>query len=810
MDIEKIELTEEQKLIVNSQEDLIIEARAGTGKTFSLIRYAIMNQRKSKIYIVFNRSIQQESEIKFNELGIKNIKVMTLHALAYRQIVYGSKYPFYREGKKELPECKIPDLIKLFNLSEEDNHTIYKILYYAEKKVEQFCNSDVSDISEFSLYDYISSDTAKTYYLNNELDINKYAFLIWKAMDTKSIYCTHSFYVKKYQLSKPILKYDIIMVDECLPYNSKVLLADGTTLPIGQIVENKLSIEVLTYNEKTKKQEINKIVNWSFNATHNKLYKIIFDDRFLECSYNHKIYVSGYVTNINGVIQYEFFPQENRWVEASELKENYYCQMDDGSYKLINRIDIIRFNQKYTYDITVENNHNFYANGVLVHNCQDLNPVMIDIFVNQKGRKIAVGDTHQAIYGWRGAVNSIKKLPFKKLYLTNSFRFHQGIADEGLKVLSFKQGKEEGFNFQTLKLIGKGVRDSVIKTRAIISRSNFALLLKIIQSSYKSIYIEGGLDSIVKLNHGFHLLDLYFLHNKRYNEIKNYYILNNFKSLKQMAKYYNDLDEPSINNALIFFELNDNFQFDKILEHIKSTVVINQQDADMVFSTIHKSKGKEWDHVILLSPANWEENFPYELPTKKIDKKDYESLLEYIEIVEYSHNSPETKKELIQKKKDELYRDITPEELNKIKSSWCEELNIYYVAVTRAKKVITHDIEWLKTDSAISIFEKPIEVEENKEDVIQKHVSLDAPKNIYYSNWEKTSLFEITNSDNDIHWSIEDLFKDVLNNYTNYDEFLYEVLMYKENKTVSSRFKSFAILGEMINAYIEKNNLGHK
>ena len=89
-------------------------------------------------------------------------------------------------------------------------------------------------------------------------------------------------------------------------------------------------------------------------------------------------------------------------------------------------------------------------------------------------------------------------------------------------------------------------------------------------------------------------------------------------------------------------------------------------------------------------------------------------------------------------------------------------------------------------------------------------VELDTPKNIYYSNWEKTNLFEITNSDNDIHWSIENIFKDVLANYTNYDEFLYEVLMYKENKTVSSRFKSFAILGEMINAYIEKNNSGDK
>jgi hypothetical protein len=394
------------------------------------------------------------------------------------------------------------------------------------------------------------------------------------------------------------------------------------------------------------------------------------------------------------------------------------------------------------------------------------------------------------------------------MYLTNSFRFHQGIADEGLKVLSFKQGKEEDFNFQTLKLVGKAVKDEVIKTKAIISRSNFALLLKIIETSYTSIYIEGGLDSIVKLNYGFHLLDLYFLHKKRYHEIKNTYISNNFKYLEQMATYYNDLDEPSINNALIFFEVNDSLEFDKVLDDIKLTVVSNQEDAIMIFSTIHKSKGKEWDHVTILSPSNWEENFPYELPTKIIDKKGKEDLMAYKEIVYRSNNSSEVKEKLIQKEKDKLYRDITPEELKKLRSSWCEELNIYYVAVTRAKKIISHDIEWLKEDYSISMFDE--EDEEDEDDLIQKDVSLDAPKSIYYSNWEKTSLFEITNSNNEIHWSIENLFKDILDNYNNYDEFLYEVLMYKENKTVSSRFKSFAILGEMINAYIEKNNSGDK
>ena len=36
--------------------------------------------------------------------------------------------------------------------------------------------------------------------------------------------------------------------------------------------------------------------------------------------------------------------------------------------------------------------------------CQDASPVMLDIVLKQKCRKIFVGDEHQQIYSWRGAV----------------------------------------------------------------------------------------------------------------------------------------------------------------------------------------------------------------------------------------------------------------------------------------------------------------------------------------------------------------------------------------------------------------------
>ncbi len=93
-------------------------------------------------------------------------------------------------------------------------------------------------------------------------------------------------------------KYDVLFVDECLPYHMPILLADGTSLPIGKIVDKKLNINVLTYNVETGKQEFKKIINWSKSLNNKKMYKIKGHNKsdhnirsFVVCTFNHKIYV---------------------------------------------------------------------------------------------------------------------------------------------------------------------------------------------------------------------------------------------------------------------------------------------------------------------------------------------------------------------------------------------------------------------------------------------------------------------------------------------------------------------------------------
>jgi len=52
----------------------------------------------------------------------------------------------------------------------------------------------------------------------------------------------------------------------CMHYDTRVVLADGSTEKIGKIVNNKLQVDVLSYNAKTGEFEARKIANWFDNG----------------------------------------------------------------------------------------------------------------------------------------------------------------------------------------------------------------------------------------------------------------------------------------------------------------------------------------------------------------------------------------------------------------------------------------------------------------------------------------------------------------------------------------------------------------
>ena len=86
-------------------------------------------------------------------------------------------------------------------------------------------------------------------------------------------------------------RYRVTVIDECFAYGEPVTLADGSRVPIGQIVEREMPVEVLSYNEETGKTEAKPIARWMKKQPHLPCVRVHFDNnRSIVCTFNHKFY----------------------------------------------------------------------------------------------------------------------------------------------------------------------------------------------------------------------------------------------------------------------------------------------------------------------------------------------------------------------------------------------------------------------------------------------------------------------------------------------------------------------------------------
>jgi len=90
--------------------------------------------------------------------------------------------------------------------------------------------------------------------------------------------------------------FDLAIVDECFTYNSKIMTEYGE-MYIGDIVENKIDVKILTFNYLTKKTEYKVIDRW-IKKNKDTIYQIkLRNGVFIECTSDHKFYTNerGYV-----------------------------------------------------------------------------------------------------------------------------------------------------------------------------------------------------------------------------------------------------------------------------------------------------------------------------------------------------------------------------------------------------------------------------------------------------------------------------------------------------------------------------------
>jgi len=237
---------------------------------------------------------------------------------------------------------------------------------------------------------------------------------------------------------------------------------------------------------------------------------------------------------------------------------------------------------------------------LLLDEGQDMNPAMLSIFMNQKVTRVIVGDPHQQIYMFRGAVNALDIVsPTHTYFLTQSFRFGPEIAFVANKCLVALKHKD------SMTLVGGRKVDSFCSTNldpkkqvAFIGRTNLGIFEKLNKLIFdgdikKRIGLIGGTESYSFDDY----LDIFYLMTGQEQKMKKYKGWKSYAQFKAFATNVGDVELLSKINIIEKF----GHRLPTIIEKIKTVCCKDIRMADIVLSTVHKAKGLEFDTVVLLN-----------------------------------------------------------------------------------------------------------------------------------------------------------------------------------------------------------------
>lgn len=229
---------------------------------------------------------------------------------------------------------------------------------------------------------------------------------------------------------------------------------------------------------------------------------------------------------------------------------------------------------------------------VIFDEAQDANPIMLRLLENQYktgSQVVMLGDRHQSIYEFRGAINAMEILPdtAKVLSLTQSWRFGPRTADIANFILSELKG-------ETLSIQGMGEDRPFDPNSPVtyLSRTNADLLQRAVAVNGKGVHWVGGIEGyrVSQLN------DAWALRCGRLADIRDPYFKRNYPSWEE---FKNAVDYDA--EAKIIFSLVDTYQsqIPHIVEQLCRNAVPKgrESEATTTLTTGHRSKGLEWPQV---------------------------------------------------------------------------------------------------------------------------------------------------------------------------------------------------------------------
>ncbi|XP_070785004.1 F-box DNA helicase 1 [Enoplosus armatus] len=357
----------------------------------------------------------------------------------------------------------------------------------------------------------------------------------------------------------------------------------------------------------------------------------------------------------------------NKMKDLNETEQDAYHMIHDGYLKLW-QLQIPQPQLSNQYDV------------LFIDEAQDCTPAIMDVLLSQRCGKILVGDPHQQIYTFKGAVNALHIVNHTHIYyLTQSFRFGAEIAYVGATILKVCKkvekilvgGKQKGgVCDEAAERVEAAMRTGVSLCQgktAILSRCNLSVFSEAVRlidaNPHCRVHFIGGVVGI-GLNRIQDIWQLMQGAEKKIQEpgqrpkfIRDPLIRsfanksqNAFWALKVYATQTEDRDLEAKLNIVEKYRS----RIPQLVNQLERSFENDYHKADFIVGTVHKAKGLEFDTVIV------SDDF-YKVPSSRHNL----------------HFSPD------------FSFDKVPD----------DEWNLLYVAVTRAKTslIITRNIRRILT-----------------------------------------------------------------------------------------------------------------
>jgi superfamily I DNA/RNA helicase len=200
--------TEEQQAILDAKgRVLLINARAGTGKTTTLRMIASAHPDQKILYLVFNRKAREEAGAKFP----KNVEVRTVHSLAFSWNI--------GRWKDQVGNFTIADMLPAF----KGRKNAQQLAALSHDLIEFFMNSPFQKVEEAmevfqkEHLDHVTDEVKKSIQGAQERMVQASREILGQWLRQEKP-CPHDFYLKLFHRDgdfyKALNSFDMVLVDE--------------------------------------------------------------------------------------------------------------------------------------------------------------------------------------------------------------------------------------------------------------------------------------------------------------------------------------------------------------------------------------------------------------------------------------------------------------------------------------------------------------------------------------------------------------------------------------------------------------------